>query len=130
MDIDKLLAKKGLKFSELTADEQEVMHAWIEAFNKSEVNVHKIRGHMERMRLSVEDALTKVNETPTDWLSLFSLFIPFVGIIRKWYMDQQRLMLTARLRNYILLEALLLSPERAKESIERSIASMTSGVSR
>lgn len=130
MDVDKLLAKRGLKFEDLEPEEQETLNTWLGALNKSQVNVQSIREYVGKMRESVGNALTAIDDVPNDWLSLMGLFIPFIGIIRKWYLDQKRLGLQARLRNYILLEAMLSTPAKAKAEIEKQIAGITSGKSR
>lgn len=121
MDIDKLLEKKGLKFEQLTAEEQETLNSWMQSLHKNEVNVAVIRDYIAKMRDSVSQAMTELQETPTTWLSLFGLFFPLVGIIRKWYLDQKRVALTARFRNYVLLEALLSTPEKAQMAIEKAV---------
>lgn len=130
MDIDKLLAKRGLKFEDLEVDEQETLNTWLSAVNKNQVNMMNVREYVAKMRDSVAQTLSEIDDIPNTWLSILSLLIPLVGIIRKWYMDQRRVMLIARLRNYILLEAMLSTPERAQKAIEKMIAGMESGKSR
>jgi len=124
MDIDALLKKRGLKFEELEPEEQETLNTWLDALNRSQINVPTIKEYISKMKDSVGHGLSELNETPNDWLSIAAFFIPFVGIVRKWYLDQKRLALTARLRNYILLESFLSSPEKAKKAIENAIAGM------
>lgn len=124
MDIDALLAKRGLKFEDLQPDEQETLNAWLSALDNNQVNAYSIKEYIAKMRDSVAHALTEIDDTPSNWLSILGLFIPFVGIVRKWYVDQKKLGLQARLRNYLLLEAFLSSPEKARAAIERQISGM------
>lgn len=124
MDVDAILAKKGLKFEDLDREEQETLNTWMDAFNKSQVNIPSLREWIAKMRDSVATSLTELEESPTTWLSLLCFLIPLIGIIRKWYLDQRRVALTARLRNYILLEAMLSTPEKARAAIEKQISGM------
>lgn len=130
INIDELLKKRNLKFEELDADEQETLNTWLGAFNNSQISINDIRNYIGKMRESVSRSLTEIDETPNDWLTILCFLIPLLGIVRKWYLDQKRVMLTARLRNYILLEAFLLSPEKAKQAIEKAISGMTAGKTR
>lgn len=125
MDVDKLLAKKGLKFEDLEPDEQETLNTWLNALNNNQINTANVREYVAKMRDSVASALTEIDDIPNDWLSVLGLFIPIVGIIRKWYLDQRKVGLQARLRNYILLESFLTSPEKARAAIEKQIAGMS-----
>lgn len=130
MDLNDLLRKKGLKYEELTLDEQETLNSWMEAVNKTQVNIATVREYVSKMRDGVANALADMDETPNEWISIACLFIPFLGIVRKWYIDQKRVALTARLRNYILLENFLMSPEKAKRAMERALSGLTTGKSR
>lgn len=125
MDVDKLLEKRGLKFEDLEPEEQETLNTWLNALNNNQINTNSVREYVAKMRDSVSRALTELDETPSNWLSILGLLIPLVGIIRKWYVDQKKLGLQARLRNYILLESFLTSPEKARAAIEKQISGMS-----
>lgn len=124
MDVDSLLKKRGLKFEDLEPEEQETLNTWLGALDRGQINIPVVREHVSKMRDSVAQSLSELDEVPNDWLTVVCFLIPLIGIIRKWYSDQHRVMLTARLRNYILLEAFLSSPEKAKRAIEKAIESM------
>ncbi len=121
MDIDNLLSKRGVKFEQLTEEEQETLNKWITDINRGQINVAAVRDYIIKMRDSVAQALSDLQETPSSWLSLLCLLLPLVGIIRKWYFDQKRVALTSRLRNYVLLEAFLSTPEKAKAALEKAM---------
>lgn len=121
MNIDDVLKKKGLKFDDLEPMEKETLFSWMNSLKKNELTVIGVREYVTKMRDSVAQGLSELEEVPPTWLSVLCFMIPLVGIIRKWYLDQKRLMLTARLRNYILLEAMLTTPERAKAAVERAL---------
>lgn len=99
--IDKLLEKVGLKYEDLNALEKETLNTWMETLQKGQVSVEKIKEYIGSMKEAVEQELAKAD----------------LG-------SKQDLFLKARLRNYMLLDAFLSTPERAKQQIENSISSM------
>lgn len=100
---NKILERLNLKYEDLTPDERTTLNEWSDSLNKKSLTVENIRDHISSMKESVEKDLTK-----TDLNS------------------KQDLFLKARLRNYMLLDAYLGSPEKAKEAIERQIAGLVS----
>ena len=99
--IDELLTKAGLKYEDLNAVERETLNTWMEALQKGQVSVEKVREYITSMKEAVEQELSKSD----------------LG-------SKQDLFLKARLRNYMLLDAFLTTPERAKQQIENAISSM------
>jgi preprotein translocase subunit SecA len=95
---DKILERFGLTYEDLTADEKSTMEGWMRAIESKKVTVETIKGFIQAMMLQVMDKLTK-----TDLNSKEDLF------------------LKARLRNYMLLDAYLTSPEKAKEAMDRML---------
>lgn len=126
--LDDILKNTGLTYEDLDTEghsgELDQLNLWLEALKNNQLTIDKIRQYITNMRISVEEDLAKVNDVPTSWLSFFSLFLPLVGIVRKWYQDERKLGLTMRLRNYTLLESFLTSPERARAAIEQAILSI------
>ena len=99
--LDKILQKIGLSYEDLNSVERETLDTWMDSLKKNKVTVASTREYISKMKDSVEQDLTK-----TDLNS------------------KQDLFLKARLRNYMLLEAFLLSPERAQKAIEGAVAGM------
>ena len=99
--IDDLLEKVGLKYDDLTSVEKETLNSWMEALQKGQVSVEKIKDYIVSMREAVEMELAKSD----------------LG-------TKQDLFLKARLRNYMLLDGFLTTPEKAKEQIENAISGM------
>ena len=97
--MDKLLEKVGLKYDDLSAVERETLNTWMEALQKGQVSVEKIKEYITGMKEAVEQELTKHD----------------LG-------SKQDLFLKARLRNYMLLEGFLSTPEKAKQQIENAIS--------
>jgi len=105
--VDDILEKTGLKYEELRPDEKETLNVWMQALDKGQLTVDKIKNYIFTMREVVEGELTKTDLN-----------------------KKQDAFLKARLRNYMLLEAFLTSPEKAREQMERAIAGMASSIKR
>ncbi len=101
--IDQLLERAGLKYEDLNVSEKQTLGEWTEVLQKGQLTLEKIKEYITSMREAVEQELTKSDVK-----------------------SKQDLFLKARLRNYLLLEAFLVSPERAKQQIENMIAGMVS----
>ena len=97
--IDQLLEKSGLKYEDLNVSERETLNVWMEALQKGQVSVERIKEYIVLMKEAVEQELAKA-----DLGSKHDLF------------------LKARLRNYMLLDAFLSTPERAKQQMENAIS--------
>ena len=96
--IDELLEKAGLKYEDLNSVERETLNTWIQNLNKSELTLDSVRNYIGQMKAGVEEELTKMDHD-----------------------TKQDIFLKARLRNYILLEGYLTSPERAKKALETAL---------
>ena len=96
--IDKLLEKYGVKHEELRPDELETLNVWLEAIQKGQLSLEKLREYISVMKGAVEDDLTSTKHN-----------------------SKQDLFLKARLRNYLLLEAFLSTPEKAKKQLDNAM---------
>lgn len=103
--IDEILTKFNLKYSDLSRDEVEVLHNWLSALQENSLTVDKIRDYLQSMKGYVEDELTRVGHE-----------------------SKQDVLLKARLRNYMLLEAFLTSPDKARKQMENALAGMVSRI--
>ena len=99
--IDSLLEKIGIKYEDLNTSEKETLNVWLQAIEKNTLTLEKIKTYLGSMRDSVEQELTKVGHE-----------------------SKQDLFLKARLRNYMLLEAFLSTPEKAKEQLKQAISGL------
>lgn len=121
---DDILKDLGIPFDELDSPGHEGERAqyfkWLNVLSTKEVSPEDIKSYIVSMRHAIEMELTKGDDS-LSWVSIISGFIPFFGLIRKWYQDMKQLELKARLRNYILLETFLNSPEKARRALERNI---------
>ena len=99
MGIDDILEKYNLKYEDLLEDEKKTLSEWMKNLNNAELTITNIKDYITRMKVTVEEELTKT------------------GLDSK-----QDLFLKARLRNYMLLESYLESPQRAKKALESAIS--------
>ena len=99
--LDKILEKYGLKYGDLEPEEKETLNVWMSALEQGQLTIEKIRDYIVSMRANVEQEVTKTDLN-----------------------TKQDLLLKARLRNYLLLEAFLSSPEKARKQLEESISHM------
>lgn len=103
--------KFGLKIENLNQLEKETYFKMLEAVQKAQIDHLRLRDYIVTMRDAVEREI--VNE-PT----FIRIFI--------WKVENPRLIkLQARLQNYLLLESLLLSPEKAKQNLEDMVSGMS-----
>lgn len=110
--MDEILKRLNLKYEDLTKGERDTLNTWLDGLSKSQVTLQTLTGYITSMRESVEQAL--IDEPEFNYIFLFS--IP----------NRKQILLKARLRNYLLLESFLATPEKAKAALERSLASITS----
>jgi hypothetical protein len=97
--MDEILKKYGLKYEDLNATEKETLNTWLVALQQGQLTIDKIKDYLKTMRDGVEQELTKIGHE-----------------------NKQDIFLKARLRNYMLLEAFLETPERAQKMIEKSLS--------
>lgn len=96
--MEEILQEYGLKYEELTEGEKQEVHAMVGAIQESQVTPETLKDSIKAMRVAVEQELVKPD---TD--------------------TKQDLYLKARLRNYLLIESLLESPEKARKEVEMNI---------
>ena len=103
MKIDEVLEKIGIKYEDLNSAEKETLHSWMEVLGENKLTLESVRTYIASMKDSVEQELTKTGHD-----------------------SKQDLFLKARLRNYLLLEGFLSTPEKAKMALDRAIAGIVS----
>lgn len=88
----------GVNYDEMTKEEQKTLHEWLDAFRKNELTVAGIKSYIVTMRDSVELELTNTSIS-----------------------SKEDIFLKARLKNYLMMEAFLTAPEKAKKYLEQSL---------
>lgn len=86
------------------------------------LTTEKIAASIGRLRVEIENQLADMPETPQTWLSLLSFFIPFIGMQRKWYQDQRRLYLQARLKNLNFILGVFSGSAQIQAKLEEQMA--------
>lgn len=109
MDLDEMLGLKGLKYEELTPIEKETYHTWQQALTQNVLTVDSIRDYIRQAKDAVEQELADTPEMERVWLFFFQP-------------NRKAVLLKARMKNYLLLEAMLSTPEKAKQAMERAVA--------
>ena len=110
MNIDEILERVGVKYEDLNALERKTFNEMIEKVAKTEINNETLKDYISAMKDSVERELSEEPEFVRVWFFAFR--------------NDKNILLKARLRNYMLLEAYLESPKKAKEALDRAIAGM------
>jgi hypothetical protein len=100
--LKEMLESMGLDYEELNQIERETYQEWYDKLaTGTSLSLEDVKHYVRAMRSAVEEDLTKWDNN-----------------------KKQDLLLKARLKNYMLLEGFLTSPERAKRSLELHIKNM------
>lgn len=111
----------GIRSDELRPNEIPGYQALVDSVRNNTLSVDKVKGSILLMKSTVEADLNKFESAPQTWVSLLTLFIPFLGVIRKWYQDQHTLYLQARLKNLSMICDIFTNAERVQQELERQI---------
>lgn len=101
MKINDILERIGLKFEELNIDERETLNSWMSQLQGNKLVIEDVKKYIHSMKESVEQELTTSN-----------------------IKSKKDLFLKARLRNYVLLESFMTSPEKAQQALEKQLAGL------
>lgn len=102
--MERILEKFGLKYDDLKSDERDTLDTWMQVLSRNEITTSDIKQYITQMRESVELKIGDVNQN-----------------------SKEDIFLKARLRNYLLLEAFMTSPDRAKTAIDRMLSGIANG---
>ena len=102
--------KFNLKIDELNSLEKETYFTMEKAVHETQISPEKLRDYIVEMRTSVEKEL--IDEPEFNRIFIFK------------FENRKQIYLKARLKNYMLLEAFLLSPEKAKQALEDMVSGM------
>jgi hypothetical protein len=95
---DKLLSKFGVQYEDLNTLEKETLTKWLENLSTKQLTVDSIKEHVTELIIAVEKELSAYD-------------LP----------KEKDLFLKARLKNYLLLQDFLTSPDKAQKHIEESL---------
>lgn len=102
--------KLGLKIENLNTQEKQTYFTMLETVQKAQMTPDKLRDYIISMRDAIAREL--VDEPEFNYIFIFK--VP----------NRKQILLKARLKNYLLLEAFLTSPEKAKEALESMISNI------
>lgn len=110
--LDKVLDRIGVeKYEDLSPQEQETFHTMADSLSETKLTLEAFGGYIRELRQRVELELTSMGmKRPSFWAYMFN-----------WRKEEG---LKARLRNYLLLEAFLDSPGKAKKKVNEALAGM------
>lgn len=103
--MDEILHRLGLKYEDLTFAEKDTLQTWTKSLEQKKLTIEIIKEYVSGMRFAVERELTQIGHN-----------------------SKQDIFLKARLRNYILLEGFLESPEKARKALDQAVAGLVSNV--
>ena len=101
MNIDQILQKFGLKYEDLSAAERQTLQGWMAALESNQLTLQMVKSFVSSLRDNIEDELAKADNG-----------------------TKQDIFLKARLRNIMLIEAFMSSPDKAKQRIESMLSGM------
>lgn len=110
--MDEILKRFNLTMDDLTSKERDTLFSWMEALQQNTMTLTRVKEYLTQMKTSLIESLADEPE----FISVFIFKLP----------NRNQIFMKARLRNYILLEAFLESPERAKKAIEKAIGNIKS----
>jgi len=105
--LSQLLDKYNLKYEDLNPAERETLNQWMTALSTSKVTVEGVKDYLAQLIVAVERELADVRESTSFWSYLFN--------------HKKDTFLKARLKNYLMLQDFLTSPDKAQKYIEQSI---------
>lgn len=118
-----VLEKVGLQYEDLTNAERDTLMKWTQALQEKRLTVEQVKEYVRTMRSAVEREITEEND-PATWMNILTMLIPLYGLIKKWYADKKLYSLHARLKNYMMLEAFLDTPERARKALDQAVSGL------
>jgi len=108
--MDDILKKFNLKMDDLSSAERDILFGWVEALQQNKMTVSKVKDYITSMKVALEEKLADEPE----FVRVFIFSVP----------NRNQIFMKARLRNYIMLEAFLESPEKAKIAVEKAVANI------
>lgn len=97
--IDEILERYDLKYEDLNKAERDTLMQWMDQLASNKLTLEDVKGYIRKMIFAVQQELTEVGHE-----------------------EKKDILLKARLKNYMLLEAFLQGPEKAKERLESHLS--------
>ena len=102
--------KLGINIEQLNAVEKETYFSMLKVVQDSQLTPEKLKDFIVTMRMGVEREL--IQEPEFNYIFIFK--VP----------NRKQILLKARLQNYMLLEAFLMTPDKAEEQLKMMISNI------
>ena len=109
---DDILSKIGVKYEDLTTAERGTLNQWMQALQSNQLTVEMVKSFVGNLRDTIENNL--IQEPEFNYILFFK--VP----------NRKQILLKARLKNIMLFDAFLSTPEKAKRALKQQIAGMVS----
>lgn len=111
---NEILERVNLKYEDLNKAEKETLQRWGGELKQKTVTLSTVKDNINAMRSGVEREL--IDEPEFNYIFIFK--VP----------NRKQILLKARLKNYMMLEALLDSPKKAQEALDQAISTIVSNI--
>lgn len=111
---NEILERVNLKYEDLNQAEKETLDKWMSQLQQKTVTLATVQENIKSMRYAVEKEL--IDEPEFNYIFIFRV------------QNRKQILLKARLRNYMLLEALLDSPKKAQEALDQALSTIASNI--
>lgn len=101
--MDEILQRVGLKYDDLSSSERETLNSWLSAIDNQQLTLDGVRIFIHSLRENIENELVNVGHN-----------------------SKEDIFMKARLRNIMLIESFLTSPQKARQSLDRALAGIVS----
>jgi hypothetical protein len=105
--LSQLLDKYNLKYEDLNPAERETLNNWMNTLSSRQLSLQDVKDYTAQLIVAVEREIAEIRESTSLWTFLF-------GWKKDFYAK-------ARLKNYLMLQDFLTSPDRAQKYIEQSL---------
>jgi len=109
---DALLKKLNLTLDDLTKEEQEYYLSRLKTISNMEVSLSDVRKWIRGSLNAIELELADTPETETFFFGLFHR------------PNSKHIALKARMKNYLMQESFIESPQKARQALEQSLSSI------
>ena len=116
--------RDNLQSEELELSEIPGYMQLVDAQRANVLTPEKVQSVIYGLSKEVDRELAKFEETPQTWLGLIVFFIPFIGLVRKFYQDQRKLYLQARQKNLTLILGIFTNSEQIQKKLEEQMKAL------
>lgn len=109
-----ILERLGLSYEDLNEAEKATLTGWVDGIAKKDMDIDDVREHIRNMIYAVEAELADTEEFT--WVFIWRVVNP------------KSVSLRARLKNYVMLEAFMSTPDKARSWMEQHLQQLAKKV--